>query len=86
MLRRRFATPFGFACILAIAVGCIVRARPVLLADFPLNDGGLFFQMTEELQRAHYRLPMFTDYNALQIPFAYPPFGFYMAGLVSDAL
>jgi hypothetical protein len=86
MPRRIVASPFVVACVIAIALGCAVRARPVLLTDFPLNDGGLFFQMTEELQRAHYRLPMFTDYNALQIPFAYPPFGFYMAGLLSDVL
>lgn len=86
MPRRIVVSPFVVACVTVIALGCAIRARPVLLADFPLNDGGLFFQMTEELQRAHYRLPMFTDYNALQIPFAYPPFGFYMAGLVSDAL
>jgi hypothetical protein len=86
MPRRIVASPFVVACAIAIALGCAVRARPVLLTDFPLNDGGLFFQMTEELQHAHYRLPMLTGYNAMQIPFAYPPFGFYMAGLVSDAL
>jgi len=84
MLHRRFATPFGIACILAIAVGCIVRARPVLLADFPLNDGGLFYLMTEELQRAHFHLPAFTAYNAAGIPFAYPPFGFYAAGVLAE--
>jgi hypothetical protein len=86
MPRRIVASPFVVACVIAIALGCAIRARPVLLTDFPLNDGGLFFQMSEELQRAHYRLPTFTAYNALQIPFAYPPFGFYMAALVSDAL
>ena len=84
MLRRRFATPFGIACTLAIALGCLVRARPVLLADFPLNDGGLFYLMTEELQRAHFRLPDFTSYNAAHIPFAYPPFGFYVAGMLAE--
>jgi hypothetical protein len=84
MLRRRFATPFGIACTLAIALGCIVRARPVLLADFPLNDGGLFYVMTEELQRAHFRLPEFTGYNAARIPFAYPPFGLYIAGMLAE--
>ena len=84
MLRRRFATPFGIACILAIAVGFIVRARPVLLTDFPLNDGGLFYLMTEELQRAHFHLPAFTAYNAARIPFAYPPFGFYVAGVLAE--
>jgi hypothetical protein len=84
MLRRRFATPFSVACALAIVLGCIVRARPVLLADFPLNDGGLFYLMTEELQRAHFRLPDFTAYNAARIPFAYPPFGFYVAGILAE--
>ena len=84
MSRRTVASPFVIACVAAIALGCFIRARPVLLADFPLNDGGLFFQMTEELQRAHYRLPLFTAYNAVQIPFAYPPFGFYAAGLIAD--
>ena len=86
MSRRIVASPFAIACVAAVVLGCAIRARPVLLTDFPLNDGGLFFQMTEELQRAHYRLPEFTAYNAIQIPFAYPPFGFYMAGLISDAL
>ena len=84
MPRRIVASPFFIACVAAIALGCAIRARPVLLTDFPLNDGGLFFQMTQELQHAHYRLPAFTSYNALQIPFAYPPFGFYVAGLISD--
>ena len=84
MLRRRFATPFGIACILSITVGCIIRAHPVLLADFPLNDGGLFYLMTEELQRAHFHLPAFTSYNAARIPFAYPPFGFYVAGVLAE--
>jgi hypothetical protein len=84
MLRRRFAMPFSIACTLAIALGCVVRARPVLLADFPLNDGGLFYVMTDELQRAHFRLPDFTSYNAAHIPFAYPPFGFYIAGMLVE--
>jgi hypothetical protein len=84
MPRRYVASPFFIACVAAIALGCAIRARPVLLTDFPLNDGGLFFQMTQELQRAHYRLPAFTGYNNVQIPFAYPPFGFYMAGLIAD--
>ena len=65
MPRRIVASPFFIACVAAIALGCAIRARPVLLTDFPLNDGGLFFQMTQELQRAHYRLPAFTSYIAL---------------------
>lgn len=85
MPRRTLASPYLIGCLAAITLGCIVRAWHVLPADFPLNDGGLFFQMTEELQCAHYQLPSFTAYNALHIPFAYPPLGFYLAGFLSDA-
>ena len=85
MSRTRIMSPFVFACGAAILLGCIVRARPVLLADFPLNDGGLFYQMTEELQRTNYRLPSYSEYNAIGIPFAYPPLGFYAAGALADA-
>lgn len=85
MPRRTPASPYLIGCLAAILLGCIVRAWHVLPADFPLNDGGLFYQMTEELQREHYRLPSYTAYNAMHIPFAYPPLGFYAAGLLSDA-
>lgn len=68
----------------AFALGIVVRAVFVLTADFPLNDGGLFYVMIEELQRAQYHLPAFTAYNRAGIPYAYPPFGFYVAGLVDD--
>lgn len=77
--------PFGFACTMAVLLGVLVRARPVLLADFPLNDGGLFYLMAEELQHARFRLPAFTAYNTAGIPFAYPPFGLYAAAALADA-
>src|SRR5688500_11852834 len=84
MLRSRLASPFGVACAAAIVLGCVIRARPVMVADFPLNDGGLFYLMTDELRGAGYRLPAFTEYNAARIPFAYPPFGFYAAAALAD--
>ena len=55
------------------------------MANFPLNDGGLFFTMTRDLQAAGFVLPATTTYNDLAIPFAYPPLGFYIAGLLSSA-
>jgi hypothetical protein len=66
----------------AIALGILVRLLPVLRFDFPLNDGGLFYQMSVELQRAGYAIPHFTGYNGDQIPFAYAPLGFYVAALL----
>lgn len=68
----------------AIAVGTVVRLAPALAADFPVNDGGLFYAMIRDLQQAEYRLPLFTSYNSAGIPFAYPPFPFFLAGLLDD--
>jgi hypothetical protein len=69
---------------LAVVAGCAIRASYTLAAGFPLNDGGLFYAMTEDLQRNHYRLPAFTSYNHLSIPFSYPPLGFYLTGALAD--
>ena len=66
----------------AIALGIFVRLLPALRFDFPLNDGALFYQMSLELQRAGYAIPHFTGYNGDHIPFAYAPFGFYVAALL----
>ncbi len=68
----------------AIFAGALVRLTFLLRSDFALNDGGLFYLMTQELQRARYALPAFTAYNGAGIPFAYPPLGLYLAGLVDD--
>ena len=69
----------------ALALAFVIRATHVLIADFPLNDGGLFYAMTRELQAAHYRLPAFTSYNGAGIPFAYPPLAFYVTAAVNSA-
>lgn len=71
------------AVLLAFVLGLYVRLWPGLNSDFPLNDGGLFYLMARELQAAHYRLPLYTAYNAAHIPFAYPPLGFYAAALIT---
>ncbi|MGI8552264.1 MAG: ArnT family glycosyltransferase [Dehalococcoidia bacterium] len=68
----------------AVALGLLVRGRYTFAANFPLNDGVLFYLMTQELQRAHYALPAFTSYHSADIPLAYPPLAFYAAGLLAD--
>lgn len=74
--------PSQLAILAAIGLGVLVRAVHVLSADFPLNDGGMFYTMVRDLQSAHYRLPAFTAYNSADIPFAYPPLAFYIAGVL----
>jgi hypothetical protein len=73
-----------FGLILGIVLGAFVRLAPVLGLDFPLNDGGFFFAMIRDLQHSSYRLPSYASYNLSEIPYAYPPFGFYLSGALSD--
>jgi len=70
--------------LLGIFFGGAIRLMPVLNSNFPLNDGGLFFTMTKDLIAEGFRIPDFTSYNHLEIPFVYPPLGFYMAGGINE--
>ncbi|HLI28429.1 MAG TPA: hypothetical protein VKZ60_15265, partial [Chloroflexota bacterium] len=67
----------------ALLPALALRVGAVLGADFPLNDGGLFYAMTEDLRGAGFTLPWYTSYNAERIPYAYPPLGFYLAGALA---
>ncbi len=69
-----------FALALLIRFGHPV-ARQV--GTFPLHDGGLFYVIIQQLLTVE-AFPAFINYNALDIPFAYPPLAFYLsAGLVT---
>ncbi len=74
----------GLLLMWALIFGAYVRILPVLQAGFPLNDGGLFYTMTADLQRSGYALPATTSYNHLGIPFDYPALPFYLAGLLQS--
>lgn len=75
----------GVLLALALLLGAVARFN-IVVPGFPYNDGAMFLQMTEELKAANYALPWFTRYNFLDIPYAYPPFGFYLTALLSDLL
>lgn len=66
--------------VMAIVCGAWFRLFPVYMAGFPINDGGLFYRMTETILENGFSLPHYVEYNGLEIPFAYPPLGFYLAG------
>jgi len=68
----------------AILLGVFMRFNPTLLAGFAINQGGMFAVMVDDLRANHYFLPAYTTYNHLGIPFAYPPLGFYVGGIVAD--
>lgn len=75
----------GFFLILTFVFGMAVRIFPLLRSDFPLVDGGMFYTMIKDLQAANFSLPEFTTYNNAEIPFAYPPLAFYIAGILNAA-
>ena len=69
----------------AVSLGLVVRLQYILAAGgLPINDGGMFFAMTEDIRRAGYALPEYTSYNGGAIPFAYSPLGSYLAAVLAD--
>ncbi len=68
----------------AVVLGLGIRLYYVLQADFPLNDGGLFYAMARDIQAAGYALPEFTSYNSESLPFAYPPLFIYVLAILDD--
>lgn len=72
--------------IFAILIGGYIRLAQAIPSPFPLNDGGLFYTMTQDLIANNWRIPAYTTYNHLNIPFAYPPLGFYLAGFISQSI
>jgi hypothetical protein len=68
--------------LLAIELGAIVRLLPVLVVEFPLNDGGLFYTIIQDILNADLSLPLYTSYNQANIPIVYPPFAFYLVALL----
>jgi hypothetical protein len=72
--------------ITAIIFGAWFRIMPSWMAGFPINDGGMFYTMIKDLQGNHYIPPLFTTYNHLNIPYVYPPLGFYLGVFITDLL
>lgn len=66
----------------SIVLGFAIRMLPAIMAGSPINDGGLFYQMVRDLVAHGYRIPRFTEYNHLNIPFVYPPLGLYLIAAV----
>ena len=67
-----------FILLFAVIIGGLVRFFPIVLSNFPLNDGGLFFRMAQDILDHSFHLPVYVFYNGNEIPFGYPPFAFYL--------
>lgn len=44
----------------------------------------MFYTMTRDLLEARFSPPRFTTYNDLQIPYAYPPLGFFLGAFLNE--
>ena len=68
---------------IAIALGVALALRIPYFRGrlFPLNDGGMFAQIIDNIRAAHFALPTHTTYNFLDIPLSYPPLAFYLGAL-----
>jgi hypothetical protein len=67
-----------------ILIGAFLRLAPFLIFDFPLNDGGLMYAFTQDLQDNGFRVPLYSSYNGGAIPYAYPPLPFYLAAAINS--
>lgn len=74
-----------FDLVLVSVVGLVIRATTVLSSAFPLNDGGLFAAMAQDLVRHGLTPPVATSYNGGGIPFVYPPLALDLAAGISSA-
>lgn len=63
-------------------LGLALRLIPFFTTDFPINDGGLFYNMIMDLVSNDLAYPRYTSYNLDSIPFAYPPFALYLGALL----
>jgi len=68
--------------LVVLIVALSIRLTIVLTSNFPLNDGGLFYTMVNDLESSNFKLPIYTSYNNIQIPFAYPPLSFFLAAFL----
>lgn len=60
-----------------------MRASIVFKSDFPINDGGFFYQIVRQIGENQFRPPIFINYNQEKIPFVYSPGAFYVTALIS---
>lgn len=78
-------TLLAFWFLLITTVAIFLRFYAPLLESYPVNDGGLFYQMILDIKANGWRLPAFTTYNNSNIPLAYPPLALYLTGLIHAA-
>jgi len=67
--------------LIVLAVTFLLRIPYFHGRMFPLNDGGMFAQIIDDIRATHFVLPTHTTYNFLDIPLSYPPLAFYLGAI-----
>lgn len=70
--------------LVAFIFGLWLRTYQALDSRYPLNDGGMFWTMINDLRNNSYHLPDYTTYNHSAIPYTYPPLPFYLAAVTAN--
>lgn len=68
---------------LGLAAALAFRLYLALSTDFPINDGGLFYDFVRGVGESFPGLPETVRYNGIDIPFAYPPLSFWLGALLT---
>ena len=70
----------------ALLFGGWTRIYTVIAAEFPINDGGMFYKMTEVILQHNFKIPPYFSYNGQTIAFAYPPLAFFITAGINQIL
>ena len=70
----------------ALLFGGWIRIYTAVSAGFPINDGGMFYKMTEVILQHNFKIPPYFSYNGQTIAFAYPPLAFLISAGVNQFL
>jgi hypothetical protein len=73
----------AFGLLIVVLIAALIRFLPLGTSNYPINDGGLFAHMVDDLVRNGFGLPASTTYNGEAIPFAYPPLGIYLTAVIA---
>jgi hypothetical protein len=70
--------------LLITLMGFSLRLYYFIGSNFPLYDGGFFYVMVKDLMANKFLLPEYSTYNHANIPYIYPPLGFYIVGIAES--
>src|SRR3989344_1560537 len=84
-MRKLLTLIFAHPLPILLFIGITVRLSFFIDTDFPINDGGMFYTLVQDILANNFHLPLYSTYNHAGIPFAYPPLAFYLIAVLHKA-